>query len=1167
MSSTQWFEKLSDQLDISQKIHLLSVTKGAAPWLGACLATVCRQNRSGPLVWILPDEKSAQQAYTSAQFYLGMQDGSNWDVFTQPVCRFALHQLSPYDDLSPDPIVMAERLALLFRLIHGHAPSLIVTSSQALMRLSISKKSIDSASRLLIEGEQVDQKELKTWLVRAGYLNVPMVEEPARFAVRGFIMDIFSPLLSAPARLEWFGDEIESIRTFDPNSQRTIEHLDELYLGPVREIIQDEQSTRRATREVERRAAELDLASHKVLPYLRRLKEGTRFFGMESLLPAFDQNLDSLFDYLPTDSCFLIHDGGQVIQNSQEVWDKVNNSYQELISSGDLAFEPAEMFLTPEQLKQRLDNSKTIWTGLVHDSMEEFDLSSFTTDSLRREITDIPMEQDPMSPLLDLLKSLKRQGSSCLITSSNQARSEQLAKMLRQRGLAVRVEHDPFRLAWLDSHNPNLFARIVPGDIPAGFTCKHLGVTVISDSEIFGSPTRRARRSLPRRQVMALKPGEYVVHMDFGIGQFRGLVKLQAGDTEADFLLLTYKDGDKLYLPVTGMSRIERYSAPEGFTPALSKLGSKAWERTKQKIHQALFEMADELVRLEAARRAKPGFAMEAPGDEFFALEKSFAFETTLDQQRAIDEVMDDLTSPKATDRLVCGDVGFGKTEVAIRAAYLASLSGKQTMILVPTTVLALQHLATFKARLDPLGAKVSMLSRMASNAEQKKICEDLSAGKLDVVIGTHMLLSPKVQPSNLGLLIIDEEHRFGVKHKEKIKKLRKNVDVLTMTATPLPRTLQMALSGIRDISIIRTPPPGRRSVRTHISKFSKRTIAESIRREKQRGGQVFFVHNFVNSLPAMKLFIERAVPEVRIGIAHGQMGERKLEQVMMDFVRREIDVLLSTSIIESGLDIPSANTVIVNRADRFGLAQLYQIRGRVGRASVGAYAYFLIPGIDSITKDARLRLEALAENTDLGSGYEIASRDLEIRGAGNLLGKAQSGHIKAVGFGLYNRLLERAVMEVKGQTTNDTPDPEISLPVAAYLPEEYIPDLEQRLDMYSRLSRAACPEEVFEMDKELQDRFGTLPPQARSLLELSILKTHLRRARVTKLDMKQGSLRYSVDMESKSMDPKKIIAMVTKDPTIFKLHPEGYLLVELNAQQRKQPLAMATEVARRMAL
>ncbi len=1167
MSCLPWLTKLAHQVSKLGKIHLASVSAGAKPWLAASLATVVKQERSVPLVWILADEKAAEQAYSAAQFYLGMHDGSLWDCLTQPVCRFGLHQMYPYEDLSPDPDIMAERLALLFRLVHGDAPKLIVTSAQAIARLTMPRTTIDSESRLILKGEEVDQRELKEWLIKAGYLNVPMVEETARFASRGFIMDIFSPLLSAPVRLEWFGDEVDSIRTFDPETQRTIEHLDELYLGPVREILQDTESNRMAIEAVERRAAELDMVSHKVLPHLRRLKDGIRYFGMESLLPAFHQHLDSLFDYLPETSPFLIDDAGRIIQNLSEVWEKANTIYKELEASGELAFEPETMFVSPEQLRHQLHKAKGLWTGLIHQSMKEVDLGSQETSSLRAKLAEPEKDTDPLSPLVDTLKHLRREGVTCMISASSHGRSEQLAQMLRYRGLAVRTEDEPFHLEWLDMHNPNLFARIVPGEIESGFTCKTLGISIISDGDIFGKAPRRSRRQSTRRQVLSLKPGELVVHVDFGIGQFQGLVKLQAGDTEADFLLLTYKDGDKLYLPVTGMSRIERYNAPEGALPPLSKLGSKSWEKTKQKIHQALFEMADELVRLEAARRAKPGMAMDPPGKAYHNLEKSFLFEPTVDQRKAIDEVIEDLTKPKATDRLVCGDVGFGKTEVAIRAAYLATLAGRQTMILVPTTVLALQHLATFKARLDPLGANVAMLSRIASTAEQKQIFEKFSTGELDVLIGTHMLLSPKVQPAKLGLLIIDEEHRFGVKHKEKIKRLRSNVDVLTMTATPLPRTLQMALSGIRDISIIRTPPPGRRSVKTHISKFSRRTIAEAIRREKQRGGQVFFVHNFVKSLPAMKLFIEQTVPEVSIAIAHGQMGERKLEKVMADFVNRDIDVLLSTSIIESGLDIPSANTVIVNRADRFGLAQLYQIRGRVGRASIGAYAYFLIPGIDSITADARQRLEALAENTDLGSGYEIASRDLEIRGAGNLLGKAQSGHIKAVGFGLYSRLLERAVMEVKGQATSDSPDPEISLPVPGYLPEEYLPDLDQRLDMYSRLSRAIQPEEVFDLEKELKDRFGALPPQVKNLLELSIIKTHLRHANVTRLDMKQGNLRFAIDTKSRSANMDMIVKLVSEQAGQFKLTPEGYLLVAMNADQRRAPLALATELARQLAL
>ena len=571
-------------------------------------------------------------------------------------------------------------------------------------------------------------------------------------------------------------------------------------------------------------------------------------------------------------------------------------------------------------------------------------------------------------------------------------------------------------------------------------------------------------------------------------------------------------------------------------------------------MHQALLEITDQLIRLHATRRARPGMAAAPPGEDYHSLQASFAYEETDDQQRAIQEVTDDIISKRAMDRLVCGDVGFGKTEVAIRAAYLHALSGRQTAVLVPTTVLGLQHLETFRARLGSRAVRVEMLSRLVKPAAQKSILKDLTDGKIDVVIGTQRLLSSDVFFKSLGLVIVDEEHRFGVRHKEKIKSIKEEVDVLAMTATPLPRTLQMSLTGLRDISVIRTPPPGRRSIRTLITRFSGRVIEEAIRRELSRGGQVFFLHNWVRSLPAMEKYIRRIVPGARTAISHGKMGESRLERVMTSFIRREIDVLVCTSIIESGLDIPSANTIIVNRADHFGLSQLYQIRGRVGRSSERAYAYLLIPGLSTITPDARKRLEALSDFTELGSGYRIAAQDLEIRGAGNLLGKAQSGHISAVGFELYSRLLERAVMECKGQVASTGPEPEISLPVAGFLPDDYVPDVDQRLDLYARLSRAHTDDEVYEVEREIVDRFGPEPEEVKILCEIMAVKTQMKMAHFLMLDMKGDTLTLKID-PAFPPDPAKLVLLAREQSERLSVDQEGHLRVRLTADERKDLL------------
>ena len=1162
----KFINQIVDRLSPAAALGLGGVCPGSRPWLAASLAAaLTAREGSGGLLWILADERRAEQACAAARFYMGTQGDDPADPFAPELAPFPLHQLSPYDDLSPDRDAMAERLALLFRLVQNAPPGLIIASAPALMRLTPPAQVIDSASLLLLRGQELDQAELARQLVRAGYLNVPLVEEPGGFSVRGFIVDIYTPQLAQPVRLEWFGDEVESIRVFDAQTQRTVAKLSEVYVGPAREILQDPESNARAIAAVEARAAEQDLASHKFLLHRRKLQDGLRYFGIEALLPAFCPDLTSLFDLLPADTAVLLDDPGAIAQSARSSWERVSAAFDDTVAAGDLAFPPASMLMPPEDLEACWSRFSCLTTGLSDDDREDpLHLDCQPLPAFRKRIQKVAVDGDPLLPLTEALKDWHRRGMQTVVAAARPGRARQLMRMLQERGLSVRDEQVPFDPAWLAQHTPSLFARIASGDLQEGFICEAAGLAVLPDAEVFGRPARKARPAKPSREVMALEPGSLVVHTDFGVAKFEGLVKLAVGGSEVDFLYLSFRDGDKLYLPVTRMKLVERYAAAEDIPPPLTKLGGKSWERTKNRIQQVLLEMADELVRLEAERRARPGQAFAGPSEEYRSLCASFPFAETRDQRHAIKEVLADMTRDRAMDRLICGDVGFGKTEVAIRAAYLASLSGTQTLVLVPTTLLALQHLTTFRNRLENAGAQVEMLSRMTPKAEQKPILNRLAAGQIDVLIGTHSLLAEDVHPKSLGLLIIDEEHRFGVRHKEKLKSLKTNVDVLTMTATPLPRTMQMSLTGLRDISVIRTPPPGRRSIRTFITRFSQRRIAEAIERERARGGQVFYVHNFVKSLDATRRFLAQAVPDARLAVAHGQMSPKVLEKVMTDFVRREVDVLVCTSIIESGLDIPSANTIIVNRADRFGLAQLYQIRGRVGRSADRAYAYFLIPGLESITKNARKRLEALADNAELGAGYQIASRDLEIRGAGNLLGKAQSGHIKAVGYELYSQLLERALMEARGQVSQDGPEPELKLPVPGFFPEDYVASVDLRLDLYARLSRAENEEAVYDLEQEIADRCGPLPPEALNLIELSALKTHLRRIRSTCLEIRSGAIQVHLDTGG-NFDPKPLVQLASEQSERISLDPSGFVRIELDPEQRADPMPVARSVVARM--
>jgi transcription-repair coupling factor (superfamily II helicase) len=911
----------------------------------------------------------------------------------------------------------AERALCCRRLLEGDAVAIVATPSG----LSIPVPPPSAFRRrtfTLTVGETSDREILLTLLDEAGYERVETVMEVGQWSLRGGIVDIFSPTHARPVRAEFFGDEVESLRVFDPTSQRSI--------APLRELT--------------------------VLP-----------LGVKEDEPV------TLMDYLPPDALVVLEDPAMLEAPPDDA--------------------PAAVPLA--SMLERFQRLELPLLARGEGATPRVTMGTRTVGGFRGQFKTLASE----------IRDWRAEGFTVRLVVDDTRQADRLRQMLAEHDL------EPWLEATLWSQEG---LGVLVGECSAGFQIPALGLIVLCEEEIFGAQRRRLRRPLFQRGAAIasfndLAPNDLVVHEQHGIGRYHGLRTLSTDGHDADFLLLEYADGGRLYLPVERLDLISKYmGAPDG-AARLDRLGGGAWQRVKESVRAALREMAEGLLKLYAARSVaeRPQFSTDTPWQGEF--EASFRFEETPDQLRAIDEVKADMGGARPMDRLVAGDVGYGKTEVALRAAFKAVADGRQVAVLVPTTVLAQQHYNTFVERFAPFPARVELLSRFRSPKEQKAVVAGLAAGAVDVVIGTHRLLSKDVQFKNLGLLVVDEEHRFGVTHKERIKQLRTAVDVLTLTATPIPRTLHMALSGVRDLSTIETPPLDRLPVETVVTAFSRTVIREAIERELNRGGQVFFVHNRIQSLASMTTFIQSLVPEARVVMAHGQMAERDLESVMVKFVDGQADVLVSTAIVESGLDIPSSNTIIINRADRFGLAQLYQLRGRVGRERQQAYAYLLVPADGRVDDTAQKRLRVIEEMTELGAGLRLAMRDLEIRGAGNLLGAAQHGHIAAVGFDLYSKLLAEAVRELRGEPAAERVDPMISVDVEALLPETYVPEVNQRLALYKRLAEIERAEEVSDARAELADRFGPPPPAVEALLDVVGLRVTARGLGVERVEAGAG--------------------------------------------------------------
>ena len=1102
------------------------------------------------------------------------------------VLRVPADPVLPYDDLSPDRNLEMERLAALCRLhIASDSVRAVVVSGRALCRRMVPRDVFERRTELLGKGIAIDREALAARLVELGYARVPLVEDPGTFAVRGGIVDIYSPYHELPVRLELFGDEIETCRTFDPTNQRSSKDVDELVLCPAREAIFNAEGKAAAKQAVRDAAEKVDRPTSRVRETLDAIDAGTPFFGLEALLPGFHEGrLETLFDFLPAEAIVYLDEAGDLTQSFGDLEAELEREHQSALRRGELTLPPASHFLTATEVAARLAEHPClrrhqVWMGTADPIRFELE----ETSGLRAQIEGAHGEEGALLPLTRRLDDWRSRGITAVVACSTPSAADRLRRLLEDRRHAARSHtgplQDPRAL-----YDPAIHAHLVPGDISAGFVDTADKLALLSDEEIFGKRVRRKARAARVENAFAaafrdLNEGDLVVHVEHGIARYLGLTKMQIRGIEADFLVLAYDGADRLYLPVAKLRQVQKFTgaAPEHIR--LDRLGSTSFALRKARVKEQLLKMAAELLEIYAARAAHPGHKFSAPDEIFREFEAEFPYDETPDQAKAIEDVVADMTKSvkgegggekkgaPPMDRIVCGDVGYGKTEVAMRAAMLAVISKKQVAVLVPTTVLASQHERSFRNRFKGYPVRIETASGMHTPEQVKLALKGAAEGKVDILIGTHRLLAKDVAFKDLGLVVVDEEHRFGVAHKERLKKLRRLVDVLTLTATPIPRTLHMSMSGVRDLSIIATPPEDRRSIRTFVSKFDPQVVKDAIDQELRRGGQVFFVHNRVRSIASIEKFLKELVPKARIGVAHGQMGEGKLEEVMARFVDRELDILLATSIIESGLDIPSANTIVVNRADQFGLAQLYQIRGRVGRSRERAYAYLMVPARRPVTPDAKRRLEALQRFSELGAGFQIASHDLEIRGASNLLGKDQSGQIESVGFDLYTELLEEAVRELRGEPPREDIDPEVQLPVPAFIPDAYMPDVHQRLYFYKRLAQASTEAELEEVRAEVIDRYGDTPEELDALCAVMDVKVQLRTLRIRGLESGPGRLVFTLGPDA-ALDPFKLAKHVQASGGSLRLTPDMKLVAQIGdpppvrkpaATRGKKPAKVAT--------
>jgi len=1095
---------------------------GASGSLAAAeLALYLAAGSQRPLLLLAEDPRHADQLEAEIRFFTDD---------TIPVEHFVEWETLPWDSFSPHQDIISQRLRVLAALPNMVGGVIIATVGIMHQRLP-PLDYVAARSLSLTTGQQLPREAFTGSLIEAGYLRVPQVSEHGEFAVRGSLIDIFPMGTDAPVRIDFFGDDVESLRFFSPESQLSGEKVDAISILPAREVPLDAAAIA-AFRHSYRERFEGQPGKSRVY---RDVSDGIAHGGIEYYLPLFFETTASFADYLPANTVVLSPDSMDSLL--AQFWGETRERFAMCSLDKERPVLTAEeTFISPEKISSRVNAFSRIRYSTQSLGGDAIDYGTQLPPAMKIEAR----YEDAAAALVQFLESFD---GRVLFSTDSPGRREQLHDLIAGRGLDLaRVD------GWRHFREDNHRIGITIAPIDNGVLLPDAKIAIVSEQQLFGERTRTRRRKRRHdrdpetiiRQLDDLQEGSPIVHAEYGVGRYLGLIALEVGGITAEFLHLQYADGDKLYVPVHSLELISRYTGASPDNAPLHRLGSDQWEKARKRAIQKIRDVAAELLDIYARRAARAGHRFRWPENEYRQFESGFPYELTEDQAHTIDEVLEDLASDQPMDRVVCGDVGFGKTEVALRATFAAVHGGKQVAVLVPTTLLAQQHGQTFRDRFADWPVRVEVLSRFQSAKEVKEIVAGLQSGNVDVVIGTHRLLAHTKDIKDVGLVIIDEEHRFGVRHKEAIKSLRSEIDVLTLTATPIPRTLNMAFGGIREMSLITTPPAERLAVKTFVSQWNDVVIREACLREIKRGGQVYFIHNRVEDIGRIEQQLQKLVPEANIRIGHGQMRERELEQVMLDFYHRRFNVLLCTTIVESGIDVPTANTIIINRADRFGLAQLHQLRGRVGRSHHRAYAYLVAPPKAVMTADAIKRLEAIDSLSELGSGFTLATHDLEIRGAGELLGDTQSGQIQEIGFSLYTELLGRAVDSLKaGKEPNlDAPldtGVEINLHVPALLPDDYVPDVHLRLMLYKRISAAENPADLRELQVELIDRFGLLPEATRNLIRIAAIKKSALALGVEKIDAADRG-GYLVFAAESHIDPVALVQLVQNDSRCYRL-------------------------------